>query len=73
MVELVRLGKRRWRVEQDYRELKGALGLDHFEGRSLGGWHHHVTPVSVAHGFLTLGGWAARNRRRRPELLATAW
>jgi SRSO17 transposase len=35
MVELVRLGKLRWRVEQDYRELKGALGLDHFEGRSL--------------------------------------
>jgi SRSO17 transposase len=26
IVELVRLGKLRWRVEQDYRELKGALG-----------------------------------------------
>jgi hypothetical protein len=24
--------------EQDYRELKGALGLDHFEGRGFGGW-----------------------------------
>ena len=33
LVELVRLGKLRWRIEQDYRELKGALGLDHFEGR----------------------------------------
>jgi hypothetical protein len=42
-VELVRLGKLRWRIEQDYRELKGALGLDHFEGRSFPGWHHHVT------------------------------
>ena len=42
LVELVRLGKLRWRVEQDYRELKGALGLDHFEGRSWPGWHHHV-------------------------------
>jgi hypothetical protein len=29
--ELVRLGKLRWRMEQDDRELKGALGLDHFE------------------------------------------
>jgi len=48
MVELVRLGKLRWRVEQDYRELKGALGLDHFEGRGWPGWHHHVTVVSVA-------------------------
>ena len=31
--DLVRLGKLRWRIEHDYRELKDALGLDHFEGR----------------------------------------
>jgi SRSO17 transposase len=66
LVELVRLGKLRWRIEQDYRELKGALGLDHFEGRSFGGWHHHVTLVAVAHGFLTL------ERLRRPEPAASA-
>ncbi len=54
LVELVRLAKLRWRVEHDYRELKGALGLDHFEGRSFKGWHHHVTLVSVAHAFVTL-------------------
>jgi SRSO17 transposase len=52
--ELVRLAKLRWRIELDYRELKDALGLDHFEGRSFRGWHHHVTLVSLAHGFLTL-------------------
>jgi SRSO17 transposase len=55
----------RWRIEQDYRELKGALGLDHFEGRGFGGWHHHVTLVSVAHGFLIL-------ERLRPNLVASA-
>jgi SRSO17 transposase len=66
MVELVRLGKLRWRIEQDYRELKGALGLDHFEGRSWPGWHHHVTLVSAAHGFLTL------ERQRSPNLVASA-
>src|SRR6266511_831091 len=54
LVELVRLAKLRWRVEHDYRELKDALGLDHFEGRSFKGWHHHVTLVSVAHAFVTL-------------------
>ena len=54
LVDLVRLAKLRWRIEQDYRELKDALGLDHFEGRSFRGWHHHVTLVSLAHGFLTL-------------------
>jgi SRSO17 transposase len=51
---LVHLAKLRWRVEHDYRELKDALGLDHFEGRSWQGWHHHVTLVSVAHAFITL-------------------
>jgi SRSO17 transposase len=66
LVELVRLARLRWRVEQDYRELKGALGLDHFEGRGWVGWHHHVTLVSVAHGFLTL------ERLRSPNLLASA-
>jgi len=66
IVELVRLGKLRWRIEQDYRELKGALGLDHFEGRSWPGWHHHVTLVSIAHGFLTL------ERLRRPKQVASA-
>jgi SRSO17 transposase len=51
---LVGLAKLRWRVEHDYRELKDAVGLDHFEGRSWQGWHHHVTLVSVAHAFVTL-------------------
>lgn len=63
--ELVRLAKLRWRIEHDYRELKDALGLDHFEGRSFRGWHHHVTCVSVAHAFLTL-------ERRRPKTTAAA-
>jgi SRSO17 transposase len=54
LVELVRLAKLRWRVEHDYRELKDGLGLDHFEGRSFGGWHHHVTLVSAAHAFVSL-------------------
>ncbi|WP_190195491.1 IS701 family transposase, partial [Streptomyces minutiscleroticus] len=51
---LVRLAKLRWRIEHDYREMKQALGLAHFEGRTWGGWHHHVTLVSAAHAFCTL-------------------
>ncbi|MFH9426638.1 IS701 family transposase [Streptomyces sp. NPDC017529] len=50
---LIRLAKMRWRIEHDYRELKSALGLDHFEGRSWQGWHRHVTLVTAAHLFLT--------------------
>ncbi|BAU32292.1 IS701 family transposase [Microcella alkaliphila] len=54
IAELVRLGKIRWRIEHDYRELKHGLGLDHFEGRTFPGWHHHVTLVTAAHLFITL-------------------
>jgi SRSO17 transposase len=53
LAELVRLAKIRWRVEHDYRELKTGLGLDHFEGRSWLGWHHHATLVTAAHLFIT--------------------
>jgi SRSO17 transposase len=54
LAELVRLAKIRWRIEHDYRELKTALGLDHFEGRTWAGWHRHVTLVTAAQLFLTL-------------------
>jgi len=51
---LVRKAKGRYRVEQDYEEMKGEVGLDHFEGRSWQGWHHHVTLVTLAYAFLML-------------------
>jgi SRSO17 transposase len=51
---LVRIVKSRWKIEQDYQQLKEELGLDHYEGRSWTGWHHHVTLVMLAHAFLTL-------------------
>jgi len=52
--ELVRKAKGRFRVDQDYEEMKGEVGLDHFEGRSWQGWHHHVTLVTLAYAFLML-------------------
>lgn len=63
--DLVRLAKARWRIEHDYRELKTALGLDHFEGRSFTGWHRHVTLVTAVHLFLT-------EQRRTPKAPARA-
>ncbi|MDP9277464.1 MAG: IS701 family transposase [Actinomycetota bacterium] len=51
---LARLARLRWRIELDYKQLKGELGLDHYEGRSWLGWHHHTALVTAAHGFLTL-------------------
>jgi SRSO17 transposase len=51
---VVRKAKGRFRVDQDYEEMKGEVGLDHFEGRSWQGWHHHVTLVTLAYAFLML-------------------
>jgi SRSO17 transposase len=51
---LARLARMRWQMELDYKQLKGELGLDHYEGRSWLGWYHHTALVTAAHGFLTL-------------------
>ena len=51
---LARLARLRWQIELDYRQLKGELGLDHYEGRSYRGFHHHTALVTCAHAFLTL-------------------
>jgi SRSO17 transposase len=46
--------KERWQVERGYEQLKGELGLDHFEGRSWPGFHHHAAMTVLAYGFLAL-------------------
>jgi SRSO17 transposase len=51
---LARLMRLRWTIELDYRQLKGELGLAHYEGRSYLGFHHHCALVTTAHAFLTL-------------------
>jgi SRSO17 transposase len=42
----------RFRIEQDYGHLKDDLGLDHFEGRSWNGFHHHLALCSAAYAYL---------------------
>jgi SRSO17 transposase len=54
MRKAVRLWKSRWPVEQGYQQMKEELGLDHFEGRSWRGFHHHCCMVMLAYGFLLL-------------------
>jgi SRSO17 transposase len=50
-VSMVRMSRQRWRTERVYEDLKGELGLDHFEGRSFPGWHHHVTVALACYAF----------------------
>jgi SRSO17 transposase len=61
---LARLARLRWMIELDYRQLKGELGLDHYEGRSYLGWYHHTGLVTAAHAFLTLERTDPKAQRR---------
>jgi len=61
----VRLWKSRWPVEQGYQQLKEELGLDHFEGRSWRGFHHHAAMTFLAYGFLLLEKLATPPAPRR--------
>ena len=50
--KLVRILKERYRTERAYEDLKGELGLDHFEGRRFAGWHHHVSVALCCYAFI---------------------
>jgi SRSO17 transposase len=50
--KLIRLIKERWRTERAYEDLKGELGLDHYEGRRYPGWHHHISVVLGCYAFV---------------------
>ncbi|MBW8722757.1 MAG: IS701 family transposase [Polaromonas sp.] len=68
---LAALIKARWVCEQLHQQLKDELGLDHFEGRSWRGLHHHALLCLLAFAFLQhlrLGG----KKRRHPARARTA-
>lgn len=44
--------KARWSCEQMHQQMKEELGLDHFEGRSWHGLHHHAVLAMIAYAFL---------------------
>ena len=49
---LIRTVMQRWRTERVYEDLKGELGLDHFEGRRFPGWHHHISVALCCYAFI---------------------
>ena len=65
-IQAVRLWKSRWPVEQGYQQMKEELGLDHFEGRSWRGFHHHACLVMLAYGFLVLEQLRAKEAPVQP-------
>jgi SRSO17 transposase len=68
---LAALIKARWACEQMHQQMKDELGLDHFEGRSWRGLHHHALLCQLAFAFLQhlrLGG----KKRPHPVRARTA-
>jgi SRSO17 transposase len=70
----LRLSRGRFPIEQFFQRDKSDLGLDHYEGRSWRGFHHHLVLAAVAYLFVTaiylrtkknfwcyVGGGAARD------------
>ena len=48
----LKLSRSRWQIEQYFQRSKDDLGLDHFEGRSWRGFHHHLVLAAIAYLFI---------------------
>jgi SRSO17 transposase len=48
----LKLSRSRWHIEQYFQRSKDDLGMDHFEGRSWRGFHHHLALSAVAYLFM---------------------
>jgi len=51
-VRCLRLSRSRWQVEQYFQRSQDDLGLDHFEGRTWRGFHHHLVLSALAYLFI---------------------
>lgn len=63
--------KARWVCEQGHQQMKQELGLDHFEGRSWHGLHHHALLVMIAYAFAQHLRVAEKKGARRKTRAAT--
>jgi hypothetical protein len=50
----LRLSRARGPIEQYFQRARDELGLDHFEGRSWRGFHHHLALSALAYLFILL-------------------
>jgi len=48
----LKLSRSRWHIKQYFQRSKDDLGLDHFEGRSWRGFHHHLVLSALAYLFV---------------------
>jgi SRSO17 transposase len=60
----LRLSRGRWPIEQYFQRGKDDLGLDHYEGRSWRGFHHHLVMSAVAYLFVVVDYLRAKKNFR---------
>ena len=51
-MQCLKLSRSRWHIEQYFQSGKFDLGLDHYEGRSWTGFHHHLVLSALAYLFV---------------------
>jgi SRSO17 transposase len=68
LLKLAQVGAWRWPIETEFQTAKGETGLDEYEVRGWGGWHHHITFALLAGAFLlTLQqDWGKKSARSHP-------
>lgn len=48
--------------------MKDELGIDHFEGRSWNGWHHHTVLTQIAYAYLAFIRFEAKDEEDEDPL-----
>ena len=64
---MLRLSRGRWPIEQYFQRGKDDLGLDHYEGRSWRGFHHHLTMAAIAYLFVVVD-YLRSKKNFRPDV-----
>jgi SRSO17 transposase len=69
LATLAQVAARRWPIETEFQTAKGETGLDEYEVRGWGGWHHHSTFALLAGAFLLTvqQDWGKKSARHHPS------
>jgi hypothetical protein len=64
---LVRVGRKRWRIEESFQAAKRLDGLDQHQVRRWTSWHRWTTPAMLAHTFLAVATAIERDHAPTPS------
>ena len=59
-----KIAGRRWSIEEGFAQVKGEVGLDHYEVRRWTAWFRHITLCLLVQAYLAVVRVAAQERAR---------